>query len=238
MVSPDQRTFVDITGPVRPGMWHYPFPYFAPEMSQIDQPTWLENAVYSEAISMPLQTGTYIETAAHVFPERERINEVALERTVLVRAIAVQVDGGRNGCISRRHLEPAVRNIADPPYVGMALVVGTGWSDMWDSELYVSDGPFFSEDAIEFVMESNFGILGGDFPRYDNPQAPTGHLQRLFGTETLLLAPLYNLRTVGNSTGLLIAAPLKIDGASATPVRAIWCRGRFQTESVIEGEGM
>jgi arylformamidase len=230
LVSTDRAAFVDITGPIRAGMWHYPAPYFGPELSQIDQPTWLDNAVYSEAISMPLQTGTYIETAAHVFPERERISEVALERTVLVRAIAVQFDAGRHGCISRQALERAVRDVAAPPYAGMALVVGTGWSELWDDDTYVSDGPFFSEDAIEFVMEHDFGILAGDFPRYDNPYSPTGHLQRLFGTDTLLLAPLYNLRAVGPATGLLIAAPLNVEGGSASPVRAIWCRGRFEAE--------
>jgi kynurenine formamidase len=206
-------------------MWHYPAPYFGPNLSHIEQPEWLENPIYSEAISMPLQTGTYIETAAHVYQGRELIDEVSLERTVLVPAIAVQLEVGRLGCISRELLERAVSIAAGPPYVDKALVVGTGWSRLWDDPSYVHEGPYFAEAAIDFVIESGFGILGGDFPRYDNPQAPTGHLYRLFDTDTLLLAPLANLDRVGNGTGWLIAAPLRIAGASASPVRALWVKG-------------
>jgi kynurenine formamidase len=213
---------IDITGPVRPGMWHYADPYFAPVLSEIRQPDWLDDVIYSEAISMPLQTGTYIETAAHVDASRERIDEVPLERTVLVPAITVQVPAGRGGCIDRGPLEQLVKSVTPPPYAGMALLVGTGWSARWDEEDYVSDGPYFSPGAIEFVVEAGFGILGGDFPRFDNPAAPTGHLRRLFETEALLLAPLYGLDRVGNAAGSLIAAPLRIENASATPVRAVW----------------
>ncbi len=225
-MSPEgRRTIIDITGPVRPQMWHYPAPYFAPALSDIEQPAWLENPVYSEAISMPLQTGTYIETAAHVFPQRERIAEVPLDRTVLVPAISVQIPVGRFAGIDRLMLEQAVKAASAPPYEDKALIVGTGWSDLWDDETYVTDGPFFEEDAVDFVIESHFGILAGDFPRFDNPKAPTGHLYRLFETEALLLAPLYNLAQLGNGTGWLIAAPLKIERASASPVRAVWIQG-------------
>lgn len=213
---------IDITGPIRPGMWHYADPYFAPVLSEIRQPDWLDDVIYSEAISMPLQTGTYIETAAHVDASRERIAEVPLERTVLTPAIAVQVRAGRADCIERGPLEKLVSVVAPPPYAGMALLVGTGWSARWDEDDYVTDGPYFSPAAIEFVVEAGFGILGGDFPRFDNPNSPTGHLRRLFETEALLLAPLYGLERVGNAVGSLIAAPLRVENASATPVRAVW----------------
>lgn len=212
----------DLAGPIGPRMWHYGAPYFSPELEMLAQPEWLESAIYSEAVRMPLQTGTYLETAAHVFRDRERIGEIPLERTVLVPAVAVQLGCGPRESIQRQVLERAVSEVLAPPYEGVALLVGTGWDKMWEDPAFVDNGPFFSEDAIEYVVEMGFGILGGDTARFDNPDAPTGHLYKLFSTDALLLAPLYNLGEVGNAVGWLIAAPLKMEGASASPVRAVW----------------
>jgi kynurenine formamidase len=203
-------------------MWHYATPYFAPKLTRLRQPDWLSAAVYSEAIQMPLQSGTYVETAAHVDPAGKAIAELPLDRTVLVDAIAIQLDAGKGARIERQALEDAVHRVCAPPYSGKALLVGTGWSDLWFEAEFVDGGPFFSDAAIDFVIQQEFGVLGGDFPRFDNPNAPTGHLYRLFASDAVLIAPLFGMAQLGNSTGRLIAAPLFIKNASATPVRAIW----------------
>jgi len=216
---------VDLSGPIGKNMWHYAAPYFEPRLGVLPQPPWLADPIYSEVIEMPLQSGTYLETAAHVDPERERIPDVALERVVLVPAIAVRVQAGRLAAVDRDEVEQAVRAVAAPPYTGFALLIGTGWSERWAEEDFVGDGPYLTEAVIDFVVEERFGILGGDFPRFDNPRDPSGHLHKLFATSTLLLAPLYDLAQLGDRSGRLIAAPLRIDGASATPVRAVWVSG-------------
>jgi kynurenine formamidase len=217
-----QLSLIDITGPIFPGMWDYGAPYFTPKVWSLDFQAWEGGPIYAEAVSMPLQSGTYLETAAHVFPTRERLGQLPIERTVLVPSICIYNAVGPRSALTAAMIEPLVRQVADPPYKGKALLIGTGWSSHWRDADFLTECPYLSEDAIDFVLEHDFAILGGDTPRYDNPYSPTGHLFRFFESETLLLAPLYNLEAVGNQAGWLIAAPLHISDISASPVRAVW----------------
>lgn len=221
---PSAVELIDITGRISPRMWSYAPPYFGPIVTKIDSPEWVQYPVYSESINMPLQTGTYIETAAHVDPDRELVADLPIEQTVLVSAIAVQIPTAPRAGVSRESLEQAVAAVAAPPYDGMALLVSMGWSDHWESADYTLDCPYFDSEAVDFVIEGNFGILGADTPRFDCPEAPTGHLRRLFKTEALILGPLGDLTRLGNALGWLIAAPLPVESACATPTRAVWVR--------------
>ena len=63
---------VDISGPITSGMWHYGRPYLdlpVPPVTveQIDFPEPLRGALVMDYIQMSSQTGTYLETARHVF---------------------------------------------------------------------------------------------------------------------------------------------------------------------------
>ena len=59
---------VDISGPIEDGMWVYGDPYPTPRIEQIPPPDWLEYPVYSQTVTMAVQAGTYLETAAHMDP--------------------------------------------------------------------------------------------------------------------------------------------------------------------------
>jgi arylformamidase len=214
---------VDITGPIRPGMWHYDAPYFAPEIRALPSPDWIEGEIHQQMISMPLQSGTYLETAAHVDPERELVEDLELARTTMVPAVCVAVPAGARTPVAAAPLREAIaRVMGGDAIAGTALIVATGWSSHWDDPDYVSGGPFFTPDAIDVVLELAPGLLGADIPRFDDPMHPTGHLNRFFASDTLMLAPLYGLEPIHDTKGTLIAAPLRIAGVCATPVRAIW----------------
>jgi arylformamidase len=216
---------IDITGRISPAMWSYSPPYFGPIVTPIASPEWVPYPVYSEAISMPLQTGTYIETAAHVDPNRERVGDLPIQQTVLVSAICVQTPAAAKEGVTRERLERAVAQVSAPPYEGLALIVSMGWSRFWESSVFTTDCPYFTSEAMDFVIESGFGIVGADTPRFDNPDKPTGHLNRLLQTPALILGPLSNLEAVGSGEGWLIAAPLNIASVCASPTRAVWVKG-------------
>ena len=219
------RTMVDISGPIHSEMWHYAAPYFKPEIYQLPPVEWLAEPVYSEAIHLPLQTGTYVESVAHVDPDGIRMNDVPLERTVLLPSVCVQLPKGPAEAIGERELRAAVDAIGAGPWKGFGLLVSTGWDSHWDEDDYLEQCPYFSDGAIDFVIEAEFSLLGGDTARFENPAAPSGHLRRLFACDVLLLAPLCNLAALGSGVGHVIAPPLPIRGISASPVRAVWVSG-------------
>jgi arylformamidase len=214
---------IDITGPVESGMWSYAEPYFPPQISAIASPAWSAREIHQQAIAMPLQTGTYLETAAHVFPDRELVAEVALERTVLLPSVCVQVPAEAGQPIEAEGLRQALDRLDPAPSLrGTGLLVGTRWGQRWQAPEFVTDGPFFAPDAIDLVVSAGVGLLGADLPRFDDPRNPTGHLTRFFETDALLLAPLQGLERIGDARGRIIAAPLRIGGVCASPVRAVW----------------
>ncbi|MFY1693258.1 cyclase family protein [Plantactinospora sp. WMMB782] len=216
---------IDISGPVHPQMWHYPDPYFAPEIFDLPPVSWLTEPVYSEAVRMPLQTGTYVETAAHVRPDGVRLDDVPLARTVLLPAVCVQVPKGPGEPVRAREVRRVLDNIGPGPWDGYGLLISTGWGTHWDEPDYLDACPYFDDDVIDEVLAQRFSLLGGDTPRFENPAAPSGHLRRFFRSDALLLAPLANLGAVGSNSGHLIAAPLPIRRISASPVRAVWVQG-------------
>lgn len=220
------RRMVDITGRIHTGMWHYADPYFPPEVYALPAVDWLPEPIYSEAMHMPMQTGTYVETAAHVRKDAVRLDAVGLERTVLLPSVCVQIPKGSGESIGAAELSTALGRLGSPGrWTGMGLLVSTGWGDQWDEPGYIDNCPYFEDDAIDVVLTQQFSLFGGDSPRFENPTAPSGHLRRFFTSDALLLAPLAHLTEVGDAVGHLIAAPLSITDISASPVRAVWIDG-------------
>lgn len=56
------------------------------------------------------------------------------------------------------------------------MIISTGWFKRWFDSDYMSDGPYFSADVMEFIVESKVSLLGSDMPYWDSASEPTGHL--------------------------------------------------------------
>jgi arylformamidase len=99
--------------------------------------------------------------------------------------------------------------------------VGTGWDRKWDDEDYFLQAPYFSGEAIDWILAQGVGILGADSPQWDSREDPQDFFPRFFQSECLLLAPLINLLEIEQPRVKLITLPLKVAGACAAPCRAI-----------------
>lgn len=215
-------TILDISGPIEDGMWAYDAPYPTPRIEQIPPPDWVAYKVYSQTVHMAVQVGTYLETAAHMDPKAMTIDELPLERCYRLDALCLWIPTGADQAITADALDAACRNANVTPRPREALLVGTGWDKHWHKADYVTNGPYFTAGAIDWVLEHDFSLLGGDMPRYDSPQNPQNFFPKFFSHDILLLAPLVNLDQVRQPRGKLTALPLKIQKACASPVRALW----------------
>lgn len=213
---------VDISGPIEDNMWSYGDPYPAPRIEQIPPPPWLDYPVYSQTVSFAVQSGTYLETAAHLDRSRMPIDQLPLARCYMIEAVALWIPKAANGGITLDDLLQAQQRQGVEVRQGDALLVGTGWDKQWHDPIYVTDPPYFTAAAMGWILDQQLALLGGDTPRYDSPHNPQNFLPKFFQTEMLLLAPLVNLEQVQQPRGKLIALPLKIKDACASPVRALW----------------
>ena len=171
---------------------------------------------------MPMQSGTYIETAGHVFPDQITTAQIPLERTVLLPSYCLQMPTVANGKITRAMIVDALKRIGSPSLDGKGLIISTGWFKHWFESDFMTEGPYFSADVMEFMVESKVSLFGSDMPAWDSPSEPTGHLLTFFKSNALMLAPLYGTDQITEGAGQLIAIPLAIEGTSASPVRAVW----------------
>ncbi|MEZ4621630.1 MAG: cyclase family protein [Caldilineaceae bacterium] len=180
---------IDISGPIEDGMWSYGDPYPAPQITPIPPPAWLDYPVYSQTVSMAVQSGTYLETAAHMDQERMPIDQLPLARCYQIDAVALWMPRGANAAISAADLQSTLDASGLALQPGDALLVGTGWDAQWYAPNFVTDPPYFLADAIDWVLDHELALLGGDTPRYDSPHHPQNFFPKFFQSDILLLAP-------------------------------------------------
>ena len=213
---------VEISGPIEDGMWSYGDPYPTPKITQIPPPEWLAYPVYSQTVTMAVETATYLETAAHMDQTRLPIDQLPLERCYLIDALTLWIPRQADQRITAADLAAALVKSGETLRPGDALLIGTGWDKYWHEPDYVTHPPYFTAGAIDWVLEHKVSLLGGDTPRYDSPNDPQNFFPKFFQHDILLLAPLINLDQVRKPRGKLTALPLKIKDACASPVRALW----------------
>ena len=206
---------IDITGPIYEGMWTYGLPYAPFRMEGVPPVEWVAYPTYSQNMSMNVQTGTYLETGAHVFPGMRTIDQLRPDELFLDAHVLHINEKAPRSAIAREELGSVTAISA-----GSAILVCTGWGRNWESPRFLEDSPYFTAEAMDHLLSFKPALVGADLPRWDSLASPEGFFERFFRQDVLLLAPLMNLEKCGE-TGRLIVLPLPIRGACASPARAV-----------------
>lgn len=208
----------DISGWIYPGMWSYCPEYPGAAVDELPHPAFLPDdyPVYLQRFVIGGQTGTYIETRAHVDRTAEPVTALPLEA---FSRPAVVIDAGDKGANEPVTLDD-LRRAAPELRPGDAVLLRTGWDARWEAPDYVEGSPYVARDAALWLFEREIGLLGGDFPRFDRLPAMQFPWEAFWQRVNLLLAPVVNLGGLAGRCGRLAAFPLKIRGACATPCRA------------------
>lgn len=232
-------TLIDLSGPLFEGMWSYnALPGLDTRMPgyEVEQVTWVDQTGFeSFRFVMGSTTGTYLETSAHVIDRSSPLGEGAplLEDLAPADFIwsAVVCHVPRKDArqlIRRAELEAH----CPPVQEGDALLIECGWGAQWRSPRYVSDGPSFHPDCLPWLLEQPFSLLGVDVPCIQSPwplpdgaQHDGNMLLPVFQRGALLVAPLVNLDRVQVTRGELMVFPLRVEGVSGAPCRAIFRQG-------------
>ena len=112
---------------------------------------------------------------------------------------------------------------ADLPEAGLcggAVLFCTGWDRYWKQPAY-HQHPFLFTGAVEVLLEQCPSLVGIDVLNIDDPQdkARPAHTQ-LLGHDILIVENLCGLEQLIGHSFLFVAAPVKVRGAAAFPVRA------------------
>ena len=212
--------YVDITGWIDNGMWRSCSTYPGATISECAHPPELppEYEVYCQRFELSGQSGTYIETKAHVDRTATPVTECPIDDFVMDAAILRVPPKGPSDPVTLADLE----RTAVPINPDDAVIVATGWDAHWhDPDAFVKQSPYFTREAALWLISHNIRCLTADFPSFDYPPKPCFPWPEFWNTVPYLLAPVTNVHPGDYTRARLFAFPLKIRGAMGTPVRAV-----------------
>lgn len=169
-------------------------------------------------IDMVTSLGTYLDAPYHRHPGRATIDQLTLGQCVL-SGMVVDVRGkGPREPIRAADLPGSVPR-------GGAVLLCTGWDRYWKQPAY-HQHPFLSAEAVELLLERTPSLVGIDVLNIDDPQDKSrpAHTQ-LLGHDILIMENLCGLERLIGRSFLFVAAPVKVRGAAAFPVRAFALTG-------------
>ncbi len=210
---------IDITGPIHNDMWTYGPPYPEVRIAEIQTPDWIPYPTYSWQFILGGQTGTYLETGLHMKRGRPGIIDIPVESLVMRDAVVLKVEGKehKDDAVALEDLKRCAADIRE----GDAVFVCVGRDKKWRDADYVTDSPYMTREAMDWIMDHNPFLFGGDWARFESWENPQLFFQRFFDEEILLLAPVVNLTQVSRPRVKLTVLPMKIEKSAAAPARAI-----------------
>lgn len=211
---------IDLTQTIEPGMVLFsdsaPQPRIEPLMSHAQAAT---SGTYEDCscelteVQFVTSMGTYMDSPYHFNPSGGAIHTLTLEQTVLPGIVIDCTDVD-----PRQPIEPDV--LAGRDIAGKAVLFHTGWDRFWGEEEY-RNFPFLTRSTAEALRDGGAKLAGVDFLVIDDTTDPTRPVHvTLLHSDILIIENLTNLGALPTGGFTLHAAPVKVAGAAAFPVRA------------------
>ncbi len=165
-------------------------------------------------LNMLTHTGTHIDIPAHIYKEGKTIDQFECEKFF---GHAKIID-----CRKMNKIGPDLINAHyDPSEKIDFLLFLTGWSNYWGNQMYFSDFPVLTPEAVELICKLSLKGVGIDAISFDETGSDIlPNHKILLNKEIILIENLNNLDLLLNKIFLLSCFPLKVKGADGSPVRA------------------
>jgi arylformamidase len=165
-------------------------------------------------IEMVANTGTYLDSPFHRYPDGKDLSQLPLESVAGLEAVVVQVPAGAGRSISHA-------TFAGVELDGKAVLVQTGWDIHWRTERYGSGHPYLTRDAAEYLIDHGVTLVGIDSLNIDDTQDPGRPVHSaLLGADVPIVEHMCNLASLPERNFRFFAVPTKVAGFGSWPVRA------------------
>jgi arylformamidase len=191
--------------------------------------TWTKMDVHnydSEVIFMSTHTGTHMDAPSHFASNASSIDKISVNRFIS-NAILIKIKKGSNQLITTSELESSDIRIMD----GDSIVFSTSWENEVDKDYFFSDSPGLSEDAAKYLINKKVNAVCIDSPSIDRGSDNNFPVHKiLLSREILVVENLCNLNKLKTQYFTLVMTPLKLSGASGSPIRAIAIDKNFSAQ--------
>ena len=172
---------------------------------------------HSEVVFMSTHTGTHMDAPSHFVTGVSSIDQIPVNRFIS-RAILVKISKTSDELITAGEIEASKIKILE----GNSVVFSTSWENEVDNDYYFNHSPGLSEDAAEYLIDKRVNAVCIDSPSIDRGSDINFPVHKLLLSKDILIVEnICNLSKIDNQNFTLIMMPLKLSGASGSPIRAI-----------------
>lgn len=166
-------------------------------------------------IEMVANTGTYLDSPFHRYPEGRDLAQLELSSIANVDAIVIASSGPADRAIDKRHLEAY-------DVQSKAVLLRTGWDAHWRTETYWSGRhPFLTAEGATYLAERGATLVGIDSYNLDSTEdgsRPSHSI--LLAHDIPIVEHLCHLEKLPASGFRFFALPVKVRHFGTFPVRA------------------
>ena len=210
---------VDLSHTIHHGMTTYPglpgpliCDYLSREASRSQYAPGVEFQIGK--IEMVANTGTYLDSPFHRYPDGKDLSQLPLESLAGLDGVVVRVLSAAGRAISRRSFDAIELE-------GKAVLVHTGWDVHWRTERYLTNNPFLTRDAAEYLVSHGAVLVGLDSLNIDDIGDPSRPVHStLLGADIPIVEHMCNLAGLPDRQFRFFAVPAKVAGFGTWPVRA------------------
>ncbi|MBI5378061.1 MAG: cyclase family protein [Thaumarchaeota archaeon] len=173
-----------------------------------------------EMLFLSTHTGTHVDAPYHFIKNGKKIHQIGPER-FLCDAILIRVKGVPNYRITKNDIIQFERKNGVIP-TGSAVIFHTGWNEEFPKRGFFEKNPGLSASAAKYLSSKKINLVGIDSPSIDiGADSSFSAHKILLKSDVLILENLCNLDKIKKTYFGIIALPLKIHGATGSPVRAL-----------------
>jgi kynurenine formamidase len=210
---------VELGHVIRPGMITYPglpgpqiSPHLTREASRDHYAPGTDFAI--DQLTLIGNTGTYLDTPYHRFPDGADLSSIPLDRTVDLPAVVVRMTGAQQPGID-------VGALAAHDVQGKAVLLHTGDDTKFGTPSYATERHFLTASGAAWLADHGPALVGIDGLNIDDTadgERPAHTL--LLGAGIPVVEHLTGLGQLPPSGARFTAVPLRIEGFGTIPVRA------------------
>lgn len=164
-------------------------------------------------IDMVANTGTYVDSPFHRYPDGKDLSELPLTSLANLEAIVVRVPP------DRRAIDAAAFERLE--VAGKAVLVHTGWSRNWRTDQYFEGHTFLTGDAAELLRQRGAALVGIDSYNIDDTADGARPVHStLLAADIPIAEHLTGLDHLPDGGFRFFAVPVKVKAFGTFPVRA------------------
>ena len=173
-----------------------------------------------ELLFLSSHTGTHLDAPYHFLEKGAKIHEISLKKLVS-NAVLIKSRKKSNESVTKTDIQKFEKKHGKIASFS-SVIFYTGWQRNLQKKYYFTKNPGLSVSAAKYLASKKIGLIGIDSPSIDLGTDSKFSVHQIFAKKGILIVEnLANLEKIKSTKFHLVVLPLKLKGATGSPVRAV-----------------